>query len=673
MTDQKMAIRVLRVSAMTLALAAAFPAVAADQEIDETVLRLIRPESSVSLGLGYLFDENQRFGQYTGLNENGTSATLDTDIRLRDAAAGTWWLVRGHDLGRDSRDLRVEHSRQGDWSYFLEYAELVRHSQYTVNTGLTGIGSSQLTVNGTAPRDIHPSTRRESIALGYGKALPAGWDVSVRFKNEEKDGTRLFGRGTPGTQQWLAEPIDHTMQQLDVVLGFTGERFQLQTGYYGSFFMNRNSALNVDDPTGPASIASFSPIGLPPDNYAHQFYVTGGLNLDRTTRATFKLSKARATQEDRFFTDAAPTVGRSNLGGEIDTTLAQIGVTARPTPRISLLAQLRHMDRDDKTPVRQYFSAGGKTYEGVNEPRSVTNTVGKAEATFRLGSGYSLVAGLDSDVRRRNTSAVRVVSYREQTEEQGYRLALKRTMSETLNGAIAFEHADRGGTDFRTTVLSDGTDGSNLLAPIHLANRVRNKLKLSADWTPLPSLALQGQVEFSEDRYSGRELGVREGNAQLVTLDASYAFNDFWKGTAWALRNDTRLDQLSRSGKNDWLSHTRYQDLAFGLGVKGKIGTQLEVGADFSETHNDGMFAFSSATTSVDSLPDVNYRLYALKLYGKYQARKDLALRFDMVHERWTTNDWQWADYVYSDGTTLTQDPDQNVLFFGVTAIVTWR
>ncbi|MCB1906251.1 MAG: MtrB/PioB family decaheme-associated outer membrane protein [Rhodocyclaceae bacterium] len=669
--------RVLRASAASMTVAACLGAQAADDDIDEVVHRLITPASQVSFGLGYLFDDNMRFGQYTGLNQRGASAALDVDIRRRDDDSGTWWLVSGHDLGRDSRDLRVEHARQGAWRYYIEYAELVRHSQYTVNTGLAGVGTSSLTVDGTALRDVDPRTRRKSLALGFAHSLPAGWDLSIRFKNEEKDGTRLFGRGTPGSQQWLAEPIDHTMQQVDVILGFTGERFQMQTGYYGSFFLNRHQALGIDDPAGDPSnlrdIASFSPIGLPPDNYAHQLYVTGGYDFTPSTRGTFKVSRARAAQDDRFFVDPAPGITANSLDGQVDTTLVQAGVTARPTPALSLLANGRYLNREDDTPIRQYFDEGGSTYDGRNEPRSLKSKVGKLEGTYRLGSGIGITGGVDYELRERNTSPLRVVSFREETEERGVRVAFKRMMSETVNGTLLLQRSWRDGSDFATNLLADGSEGSNLVAPIHLADRDRDKIRLTGDWTPTRDLALQGMVEFTSDDYGGRELGPREGASQMFALDASYAFDDFWKGTAWAQRGETRLEQDSLSGGSTWTARTRYKDRAFGLGVRGTVGDRLELGADLSESHSDGMFLFSSVDQTAESLPDVGYQLQSVKVYGKYRARADFTMRLDLVAERWTTNDWQWADYVYSDGTTLSQDEDQNVVFVGVMAIIGWR
>ena len=88
---------------------------------------------------------------------------------------------------------------------------------------------------------------------------------------------------------------------------------------------------------------------------------------------------------------------------------------------------------------------------------------------------------------------------------------------------------------------------------------------------------------------------------------------------------------------------------------------------------SDGLFLFSSESSDIESVPDVGYQTQTVKLFGRYKVQPDFAVQLDVVGERWKTNDWQWADYVYSDGTTLSQDSDQNVLFIGLTGIVTWR
>jgi hypothetical protein len=186
--------------------------------------------------------------------------------------------------------------------------------------------------------------------------------------------------------------------------------------------------------------AAFTPLGLPPDNYSNQLHLSGGYGFTPTTRATFKVAYADARQDDTFpkgiAVPLAPGVGGS-LDAKVTTTLAQAGIVSRPLPKLTLRGDLRYEDRDDRTPVVRYFTGAGGTATGHNEPRSVRTTKGSAEASYLLPAQFTLVGGIGYEEKKRNTSDVRVVSYRETTEEMSYRAELRRSMSETLTGAVS--------------------------------------------------------------------------------------------------------------------------------------------------------------------------------------------------------------------------------------------
>ena len=52
-----------------------------------------------NLGAGYVSDDSAKFGEYTGLNEQGAYAVADADGRYRDKQ-GLWLDVSALDLGR---------------------------------------------------------------------------------------------------------------------------------------------------------------------------------------------------------------------------------------------------------------------------------------------------------------------------------------------------------------------------------------------------------------------------------------------------------------------------------------------------------------------------------------------------------------------------------------------
>ena len=682
-------------SAIAVAVLGAYmPACAyADEEIDS----LTKPQSTIAIGAGYLTEDAPRFGQYTGLNEQGIYGLLNVDIIKRDDSTGTWIKFKGNNLGLESRDMRLTHERQGDWAYYLDFSETPRFEPYTVNTAVTGIGTPNLVIPSSAAAvemPFHLKMKREALGLGYSKILGNGFDVQVRVRNEEKDGSRIFARGTnatPAVWEFAPEPINSTTRQLDAILGYNTEKLYLAGSYYGTWYNNHNTALNFTG--GHANLASFNVIGLPPDSQSHQLALTGNYSFTPTTKATFKAAYGRVTQDDTFIggvTVAPGIAANGSLDGRMDTTQLQAGITARPTPKLSLLADARYENRDDKTPIRLYTTAGvspTSSYNGENEPRSIKTTSGKVEASYRLPMEMRVTGGIDYVEKERNTSAIRVVSFRDKTEEVSYRLVLQRSMSETVTGSIGYTRSDRDGSDFRTTVLNCGAvtcvNGAttatafNLIAPLHLSDRQRDKLRLSLTWTPIELLSIQFQTEQTRDDYAHRtadRFGLRDGSSKNHSIDVAYTFTDEWQANAWVSKNDTIANRGSRNGPAGatqlWESTLINDANSFGLGIRGKPFSKLEIGADLSHSDINDVFQQRAVTgTGISSLPDFYTRQNTLKLFGVYALDKNASVRFDYVYDRYTSNDWTWSQWVYTDGTTLSQRPRQTVNFVGITYI----
>ena len=665
------------------------------EETDE-VNQLIKPTSVVRLGAGHLTKDAPRFGQYTGVREQGSYGLVDVDLVKRNDVTGTWLTLKGRNLALENRDLRVDHERQGDWGYYFEFSQTPRYEPYTVNTAVTGIGSANLRIPTAAAEvevPVQLKTKREAIGLGISKQLGNGFNVQVRVRNEEKKGARIFARGTTGGAglfEFTPEPIDSTIRQLDASVGYAGDKFQLTGAYYGTAYNNQNSALNITG--GSPGLSTFTPIGLPPDNQSHQLSLGGGYSFTPTTRGTFKVAYTRARQEDTFMAlapaDLAPSIAPgSNLGGRVDTTLVQMGLTARPIEKLSLLANLRHENRDDKTPVRLYFVprppavlAPTGTFDGVNEPRSIKTTAGKFEASYRLPMAFRVTGGLDYEEKERNTSTVRVVSFRDKTQEKSYRLEVRRSMSEAVTGAVAYIKSDRDGTDFLTTLRNNGTPGLNLIAPVHLADRERDKVRLTLNWTPTEAVSVQFAADETRDDYGQRTaqaLGIRDAKAKNYYIDASYAFSDAWQANAWTSSNDYVSRQAAAiaaavgvTPTQVWAANLSNKTKAYGIGTRGKISSKVEIGADLSYSDSKDEYQQQAILGAArTSLPEITTRLASVKLFGSYALNKSSSIRLDYAYDRQFSNDWTWTTWTYSDGTRLTQNPLQKVNFIGVSYV----
>lgn len=676
------AIRTYPLTVIAAALACAFaPAFA--QEADE-VKQLTTPSSSVEVGAAGVSNDGARFGQYNGLNEHGGYGIVDFSIVRRDDPTGTWLRLTGRNLGFDDREMRFEQNRQGDWKYFIDYSQTPRFDPYTVTTQLTGIGTTtQTTVGSATPQEYRLKTERDAWTLGFDKAIARGLDLQVRYRDEKKEGARLWGQGTFSTWRFLTDPIDQTTRQIEATLNYSKEGLQLSGGYYGTAFENKNNLLNVG---GAAVIAGLERMALPPDNESHQFHLAGGYNFSKATRATFKLAYGRITQNELFAT--TPTAGApGSLDGEIVTTLVQAGLTTRPMPRLTLRADLRYEDRDDKTPVFRYFplqATATSTNNGENEPRDIKTTSGKFEASYRLPAQFTLTGGIEYVEKKRNAPLVRAVSFREKTDETSLRAELRRSISETVTGAVSYIHSERGGSDWLINVFNNGTIYSNQVAPWHLADRDRDMVRLTVNWMPTEPLSVGFRADVARDEYSGRGISVvdqtvREGDAKNFAVDVSYAFTDSLQGTAWYSVNDMSLEsQQCRSANGDvctpgvqqvWASDVRNNADTFGLGLRAKVSAKIDLSADASYGKVvDKMLLTSIAGAAVDPLDTITTKVTTLKLSGRYALQRNAGVRMTYIYDRYETNDWTWAYWNYSlpdGGTTVRQDPNQKVHFLG--------
>lgn len=711
-----------RLTAVAAALLTIFGSAFADEaEINE----LIKPESSVSVGVGNWSNDRHQQGIYDGMRDQGAFGLLDADINKRDDASGTWLKLKASNLGLDTREIRGEYLRQGDIGVALEYSRTPRDNPNTFNTRLQGIGKTTQTVSTNAIpgplQSVKLGTERDATSLSFFKNLMPGLDFNASFKNEDKTGTRQWGRGS--APEFAVEPINSTTRQFEGTLSYTTKALQLSGGYYGSWYENKHSLVTVTNAGLAINNTNSTFLSLPLDNQAHQLFLNGGYTFTPSTRGTFKLAYTHATQNEHLPTQDIVSVTATpfslvgspqKLNGEVNTTLVQLGLTSRPLKDLSLLANLRYQDVQDDTPVNRFVQpASGICGTCVdNTPFSYKTLTGKLEGTYRLHDGYNLTAGveerrMDREVPVSNalgaggTDTQRVVPMRNKVDETTWRLELRRSLSEVLNGSVAYLNSHRTGSSYvRVAPTSPGnssttgfTSISNLVNPLNIADRDRNKVRLALDWTPIENLSFQFNVEEGRDKYdnsSARPFGLDEGIARLYGLDASYTVNDKWKLNAWYSYDHSEAKQLaaraSNSGGNAAIKDYDLEDTgnSVGLGLRGEVTSRVKLGADLQWTRNVSKYQQTVTAlngtpgTTTDAnfsrgLPDIENTLIKLSFFSSYALDKNSDVRVDFIHERWKTNDWSWmfangSPFRYgttTDGTTVTANPKQTSNFVG--------
>lgn len=695
------------------ALAADDDEIAALAAVAAEVSRLTTPESSISVGIGNWSGNRHQQGIYDGMRDGKAYGLLDLTLVKRDNATGTWFTLEGRNLGLDTHELSVEWLRQGNIGLSLDYSRIQRDNPLTFTTGLLGIGTANQTFSGTAgantlpSRDVSLSTKRDLTQLGMYKNLMPNLNMKVSFKNEEKNGARQWGLGSNAI--FLTEPIDSTTQQLEAILDYADERLQISGGYYGSWYKNANSlvlgyqnslaisALNAN-PANPTSLS------LPLGNQAHQLFMNAGYAFTPTTRGTFKLSYGKATQDETIpvaFNVAPATAAPTNLNGRIDTSLVEFGLSSRPMPKLSLVANLRYHDVSDKTPVAAYIGpgpSGGGTTQVFNTPHSYTKKSGKVEANYRLPQQFNLIGGVEINNQDRSVPTFSTVSgagvntysvpFRVKLDETTYRLQLRRSLSDTLNGSLAYLNSDRRGPGYVPTGNNPTSNSADLVNPTHIADRKRDKWRAMLDWSPTERLSFQFAVDQAQDKYGpgNRPYGLVDGSADIYTLDVNYTMSDNWQLSGWYSHDNTKAREVGAllpiSATTTRDSQLREIGDSFGFGLRGRPSAKLQVGANlewvksvsqYPQTLNGAYTATVSGGVSLVPLADIQNKLTLLKLFADYALDKKSNIRVDLIHERWQTDDWTWsfstgAPFTYgttTDGTTVTANPKQTVNFVG--------
>jgi len=661
-----------RPTILSAALMMAFgPALAEDSDAD--VKELSKPDSSISVGIGNWSADRPHQGIYDGMRDSGAYGLIDADIIKRDDATGTWLKLKATSLGLDSREIRGDYIRQGEYGVFLEYGKTPRDNPYTINTGLQGIGTTNLTVGTNlgsfAKREVDLGTQRELYRLGGFKTIAPGLELKLDFKNEDKTGTRQTGWGSAAL--FSVEPVNSTIRQLDAILQYTQAKLQLSGGYSGSWYDNKNplilERLNGITGGGAASFNSVTPLSQPMSNEAHQLFVDGGYAFTPTTRGTFKVAYTVAMQDEHLptydLTGAnAPFSGApSHLNGQVNTTLVQLGLNSRPIPKLSITGNLRYYDVNDRTPLRQFVAAGAPANGPVyNTPQSFTTTSGKLEATYRLPQNLSLTGGVEYSGQDRSYPQVgtQYVPFRADVNEITYKLQLRRSLADNVNGSLAYLHSDRNGsTKYATATYSNALNDQ--INPLHIADRIRDKVRATVDWEPLEQLSLQFRTDFSQDKYpeDGRPYGLRDGSSQLYSLDASYTFSENWSLSSWYSYDLTKARDVNFRAATGTAANavkdTHLKDVgdSFGAKLRGRLTAKIEAGAGIdwfrstSSTPQD--ISLTGAGTVLPAgvtgaQPDIRSNLLRLKLDGKYTIDKASELRFDLIHERWHSDDWTW-------------------------------
>lgn len=693
-------------------------------------------EGSVSVGAGLLLNERADralFGQYNGQGgRQRLIGVLDLDLTRRDPASGIEWQWLGSRLLSQTPDLALTGWLHGQWRLRANVSQSLRRDPLSVATTLQGAGSTSPLVqapDGTAAaQTVDLKIRRTRLGLGLTQWLSPRWQLDMSLQTERREGARLWGtgmtcpsvlaptcRGSTGIQAgWalllLPEPIQSQHTQVEARLAHTAEDWQLSLGYQGSLFNNSlgslsaglpaqlNGPLGQPLPLSPGLAAWLAvPVALPPDNQAQRLDLSGRWELGPRLRLHGTLAHTLATQQSRFDTAglAGAPAGAAHLNARVDTTLARLGLWARPLPALSLTGHVRWEDVRDKTPLATYVVVGDVS--GTNRHLPNTRLRAQADAQWQIAPKWRASLGADHEAIDRglytaSANVVGVNALRQDTQENGWRLALRRNMSESLSSALTLSGSRRSGSQWlrpnATTGVTEEADpsalGTTALYMPTLADRRREGLKWHADWQVNDDLSLQAALQAGRDHYQAPTgYGLQSTRMNQFSLEGSWAINATWTTTGHLSHGTQALVQAKAGGALTTLDNSQS---GLGLGVAGKLFGKVLVGAQFDHLYDrsrhlqslDALAGADSAAllAATGGLPDVLLRQNTLKAWGRWAPDKTSTLQLDLSWQRSTVRDWTWGlpgtPFTYADGSTVWQRERQTAVAVGVRWTRSW-
>ena len=622
--------------------------------------------SETELGGIYVSDSSAKFGNYTGLDEEGGYVLANAEGKSSHES-GYVLEYSLEDLGLDSRSGIIEGGKQGSYDFFIDYDSIPKRVFDTTETPYRGNGGSPLTLPGgwvnanttsgmtalpSTLRNVDVGSDRETWGLGGRFFAGDAWKFSLAYHREDREGTGITAGSFVIPTAQLMKPIDYQTDRLDAAVRYSAERWHLELAYYASKFDNQTNSLRWENPYVPVpGQTDFGQMSLEPDNDYQQISLSGSARIWDRTVLSLNLATGTGKQDQSFLpytiNSALPVAALpfSNLDGQVDTTHADFSVTSGVPglDKLKLKAWVRYDERDNgsrrgvfTTPVvGDYF-----VVPAIENPRySFERTRLHASAEYQLFDALGLAVGGDYVDTERTEVAVR-----SEEESGGWGRIHWRPAGGLVDLRIT-GGAERRDPDKYDTTLPDGQNP--LMRKYNMAYRYRSYVDLFGGFsfgeTPL-SLGISGL--YADDSYSRSEIGLQSARTSRISGDLGYAFNE--KNSAYLHAGYETIDARQRGSEMysspDWKALREDEFTTAGVGFRSEsIATNFDLELDYTYGKSNGATDVVATFSPGGRFPDLETELNRFKADLTYRASERLDVVFGWWWEKFDSKDWSLA------------------------------
>ncbi|WP_341677462.1 MtrB/PioB family decaheme-associated outer membrane protein [Niveibacterium sp. SC-1] len=614
---------------------------------------------SVDVGIGGLSgDQSAKFGDYTGLQDEGVYGIAGGDVRYR-SDSGYYGDASASDLGLDTRRVSASGGKEGSYEVRFGYSEIPRHFAQGSVTPFLGAGTGVQTLPSGFPvanTASIPASAFTPVDIGYirsstelGGKLYTGdaWTHKLSVRHDVRDGTRLTSGSFYSSASQLVAPVDQTTDQIEASSTYRAEKWDVTFGYYGSVFNNDQGSLTWANPFTPVVAgATAGQLALAPDNQFHQILANGSYRPLDNLRLSADIAAGRMTQDADYLsptlnpTLAVPALPASSLDGRVDTFNGSFRAAYTPFEALRINASYAHNEHDNKTNSLAYPAVATDMFVSPltrsNQPFSFKQDVYKLNADYRGPSWLKSSAGLDGDNRSYTRQAVG------KTNELTVWGRAGAQVNQYLSVSAKYAHSNRD---------NDGYEAADWVTPpenpfmrnYNLADRQRDTGSLLVDITPADGWTIGAHLDLSNDRYTDSTVGLTEGRSNAVGADLNGAVTETTRVRLYFEIENTRSNQAGSStgGRPDWTAQTTDWVNFNGIGLTQlALDGKLELRADYSWTNSENKVM---VTQGIDSkFPTANATVQTFKLHASYLLQKNLWLNGDYWYEAYRSHDWRY-------------------------------
>ena len=617
--------------------------------------------ADLAAGTTYVNDDAARYGNATGYDEEGVYLNLDGEGHYAGDGMQLHWYAE--DLGLDSRVAEISGGRQGLYNIRLGYSELPYRMLDTTSTVFAASAPDRLSLPAgwvTAPQTsgftaLDSSLRKQNISsdrkiLEFGASyVPASkFDLFADYRRQERDGVDI-ATGSGYTQSsFLARPIDHHTDEIDLGARYSSGATVLTLAYYGSFFRNNIDSLTWDNPFTAAPGAEQGQMAREPDNDFQQISLAGSYRATAMdTVVAFMAALGYGEQTDALLPYTInPNIATAGLpvaaiDGQVDTANYGLTITARPIAKTRVKLAYRYDERDNQTQQLQWSRviadsfASGETES--NFPYSFKRSTFNASVEYKALDSVDVSAGYDYRELDRNYQEVA-----EQTEDSGWGRVRWQPNQ-------AFDIRVRGGTakrdiDRYDTSIAAGFGQNPLMRKYNLAYRYRVFGDLTVSVTPADKpYSLGISMLYADDAYSKSELGLTDSTETRLTADLGWALSDRSSLYVTGGTENIEATQLgSELGTTaDWRATHEDRFGHFGGGFRfDAIADKVDLQLDFSRSEGETAIDVAGSSTSNGGFPDLESTIDAFRLTLSYAWSERLDLDLDLRYESMDSADW---------------------------------